>query len=232
MLVLSRISKNFPVLIAVVMVASVMLTPHVFAAQGGDITRDELLSFDRFLDSHKAIDQDLEKNPELVKDGTYLKNHPDLQTFLETHPRVREEVRENPRVFMHREERFDNSGRDITRPELLNFDRFLDAHPAIEQDLRKDPKLLDNTAYLSAHPDLKTFLATHPNAREEARENPRIFVRREEAFDKSGRDITRPELANFDRFLDAQPAREQDLKKDPKLLDNASYLTAHPDLKT
>src|SRR5215468_8313475 len=203
----------------------------VFAAQQNDITRQELLNFDRFLDSHPAIDQELKKNPALVNDAAYLSAHPELKEFLGTHPGVREEIRENPRVFMNREQRFDRSGRDITRQELQNFDGFLDTHPNIEQDLKKNPKLLSDAAYLSAHPDLKQFLETHPGVRAEATENPRIFMNREQRFDKSGRDITRQELQNFDGFLDTHPNIEQDLKKNPKLLSDATYLSAHPDLK-
>jgi hypothetical protein len=214
------------------LLAGLALTPAALAGQQNDrdITREELLNFDRFLDSHQAIEQDLEKNPALVNDANYIKDHPELKTFLETHPGVREEVRENPRVFLRREERFDQSGRDITRPELANFDRFLDAHPGIEQDLRKDPRLLDSGDYLRAHPDLKTFLDTHPNVREEARENPRVFVRREEHFDKSGGDINRQEVARFDEFLDSHPQITHELAKDPTLIKNPEYLQKHPEL--
>src|SRR5437762_819568 len=91
---------------------------------------------------------------------------------------------------------------DVTRQELLNFDRFLDSHPAIEQDLTKAPALVNDSAYLSAHPELREFIMTHPGVREEIRENPQGFMNREERFDASGRDITRQELQNFDGFLD------------------------------
>src|SRR5258705_533207 len=56
---------------------------------------------------------------------------------------------------------------DITRQELLNFDRFLDSHPAIAKD-----------------PELRQFLANHPEIRNELRENPRVVMRRERKFDK------------------------------------------------
>src|SRR5262245_27397508 len=161
-------------------VGAMLLSP-VFAVQLGDkdITRQELLNFDRFLDSHPAIEQDLKKPPALVNDSAYLAAHPELKEFLSTHPGVREEIRENPRGFMNREERFDRSGGDITRQELQNFDGFLDKHPNIEQDLKKNPKLLTDAEYISSHPDLKQFLDAHPGVRAEATENPRIFMNRE-----------------------------------------------------
>ena len=56
-------------------------------------------------------------------------------------------------------------------------------------------------------------------------------MNRERQFDRSGRDITRQELQNLDNFLDTHPNIEQDLKKNPKLLNDPSYLAAHPELK-
>jgi hypothetical protein len=215
------------------LLVSATLAVPVFAAQQGerDITRQELLNFDRFLDSHPAIDQDLKKNPALVKDAAYLSAHPELKEFLGTHPGVREEILENPRTFMNREERFDRSGRDITRQELRNFDGFLDTHPNIEQDLKKNPKLLNDAAYLAAHPELKQFLDTHPGVRAEASENPRIFMNRERHFENSGRDIPVQEVKSFDDFMDQHQAIERELKKQPSLLNNADYLAKHPELK-
>src|SRR5213594_3136243 len=204
-----------------------------FAAQttDRDITRQELLNFDRFLDSHPALAQHLKKSPALVNDSAYLSSHPELKNFLSTHPGVSEEIRENPRVLMNRERQFDRSGRDITRQELQNLDNFLDTHPNIEQDLKKNPKLLNDSSYLAAHPELKQFLDTHSGVRAEAAEKPGVLMNRERQFDRSGRDITRQELQNLDNFLDTHPNIEQDLKKNPKLLNDPSYLAAHPDVR-
>ena len=62
---------------------------------------------------------------------------------------------------------------DITRQELQAFDRFLDSHPAIERDLQNKSSLINDPAYLSAHPELKDFLATHPQVREDIQQNPK-----------------------------------------------------------
>ena len=205
-----------------------------FAAQttDRDITRQELLNFDRFLDSHPAIAQDLKKSPALVNDSAYLSSHPELKNFLSTHPGVSEEIRENPRVFMNRERRFDRSGRDITRQELQNLDNFLDTHPNIEQDLKKDPKLLNDSSYLAAHPELKQFLDTHAGVRAEASEKPGVLMNRERRFENSGRDIPAAEVQSFDNFLDNHSSIERELRKDPSLANNADYLAKHPELKT
>src|SRR5205814_4704619 len=43
--------------------------------------------------------------------------------------------------------------------------------------------------------------------------------------------ITRGELQNLDNFLDRHPAINQDLKKDPTLINNTTYIDAHPELR-
>src|SRR6185295_61956 len=98
-------------------------------------------------------------------------------------------------------------------------------------DLQNNPSLANDSAYISAHPDLKTFLAAHPRVREELRENPKRFINREREFEKSGKDITRTQLKNFDDFLDKNPAIEKDVEKNPSLVNNADYLARHPELK-
>jgi phage-related protein len=78
-----------------------------------DINRTELRNFDTFLDSHPQIRRELTKNPSLVNNPKYLKDHPELDAFLKSHGGVREELRENPSIFMHRElgyEKAENRG--------------------------------------------------------------------------------------------------------------------------
>jgi phage-related protein len=120
---------------------------------------------------------------------------------------------------------------DVTRQELNNFDNFLDTHPAIKSDLTKNPALVKDSAYLSAHPELKQFLDTHPGVREEIRENPSGFMKTERHFEKSGKDISATEVKNFDDFLDKHPALEKELQKNPKLVNDPAFVNSHPELK-
>jgi len=59
---------------------------------------------DEFLDSHQNIDNDLRKDPRLIDNRDYVRNHPELQTYLHDHPNIRREWREHPRNVMHRDE--------------------------------------------------------------------------------------------------------------------------------
>jgi hypothetical protein len=121
--------------------------------------------------------------------------------------------------------------RDITRQELNNFDNFLDTHPAIAKDLRSNPALVKDSAYLSAHPELKEFLNNHPGVREEIRENPNGFMKRERNFEKAGKDISPAEVKTFDDFLDKHPAVNKELRKNPALVNDPNFVAKHPELK-
>src|SRR5580700_8882429 len=75
--------------------------------QDRDANREELANFDRFLDSHREIAEQVRKNPSLVDDREFVTNHPALQTYLQDHPAVRVQLRQNPNPFMQRVNRFD-----------------------------------------------------------------------------------------------------------------------------
>src|SRR6266700_307134 len=44
--------------------------------------RQELAQFDRFLDGHREVSEQLRRDPSLVNNREYMQNHADLQTFL------------------------------------------------------------------------------------------------------------------------------------------------------
>jgi phage-related protein len=203
--------------------------------QDNDTTRQELASFDSFLDKHPGIADELRKTPALVEDREYVNNHPELQAYLQEHPQVREELRENPRAFMRQEDRFDRRDDDANRRELANFDAFLDKHPEIAEQLRKNPTLADNKEFLQTHPALQQFLQDHPGVREQLAQDPRIFMRQEvrqdDRSDRRDDEARRRELANFDGFLDKHPEIAEQLRKNPTLADNKEFLQNHTALQ-
>ncbi len=215
------------------------------APQASDITRSELASFDAFLDNHPEISEQMRANPSLVNDRDYVNNHPALQAYLQEHPQVREEIKENPRAFMRDERRYDRREDDrredeTTRRELANFDAFLDKHPEIAEQLRKNPRLADNQEFLENHPALKQFLQEHTGVRAQLAQDPRIFMREEDRYDRregdrdrdrDRDDITRRELANFDAFLDKHPEIAEQLRRNPALADNKEFVENHPALQ-
>ena len=120
---------------------------------------------------------------------------------------------------------------DITRRELRNFDVFLDNHPAVARELKKNPDLANDANFISKHPQYKEFLDKHPGVREEIKENPQRFIARERHFERSGKDVTRRELKNFDAFLDKHPEIAEEMKKNPNLANSQEYLSKHPEFK-
>src|SRR5258706_1824972 len=174
-----------------------------------DLTRQQVAAMDQFLDSHPDIDRTLRRNPWLIRNAEYLKEHPELQTFLNQHPEIREESAETPKYFMEREGRFDqqewsrgqNPNPDLTRQQVAVLDQFLDSHQDIDKTLSRNPWLIRNAEYLKEHPELQTFLNQHPEIREESAETPKYLMQRENRFDAqeaSRRDRDR----DFDRDAD------------------------------
>src|SRR5437660_2830923 len=126
---------------------------------------------------------------------------------------------------------------DITRRDRANADRSLATHPEIAKQLQANPSLINNPEWVENHPDLRAFLASHPGVREEIQETPRFFMERERRFENSENrpgnpnpDITRQELANFDRFLDTHPEIAKQLQANPSLINNPEWVENHPDL--
>ncbi len=208
-----------------------------------DVTRGELANMDGFLDSHPEIAEQLRKDPSLVNDKKFERDHPALQQFLAEHPGVREEYKENPNAFMRQEQRFDrredqSRDRDVTRGELANMDRFLDSHPEIAEQLQKDPSLVNDKKFGQNHPALQQFLAENPGVREEYKENPNAFMRQEQRFDTRGDagmhrggDVTGKEVSSFSEFMEGHGKIAGDLSKNPSLANNKEYLENHPELR-
>lgn len=207
--------------------------------QDNDTTRQDLASFDRFLDYHPDFAERIRKDPSLVNDEGFLKNNPALQDYLQQHPAVAEEVKENPDAFMRQEDRYDRREDDRDRQELANFDRFLDGHREIADQLRRDPSLVDNQDYLKGHPELQDYLDQRPELRRQIDENPDAFMRAEDRYDRRDNDRDRDpdadrdrqELANFDRFLDSHRETAEQLRRDPNLVNNQEFLKNHPELQ-
>jgi phage-related protein len=217
--------------------------------QDRDITRKELANFDEFLDSHREVAEQVRKDPSLLDNKQFLKDHPELQKYLWNHPGVREEVKENPTAFMHAENRYDRQEEAAFREKLASFDRFLDSHHEIAEQVRKNPSLLDDQQYLKDHPELQAYLQDHTGVRNAVRANPdaTAFMRAEDRYDqrddarKNGmtsaramddHDTTRGQVASFDQFLDKHRELAEQVRKDPSLLDNQQFLKDHPALQT
>jgi hypothetical protein len=204
------------------------------AAQFDLITRRDLAEFDRFLDSHPQIADQVRSKPWLVTNQDFLHAHPDLQGYLQAHPQLADAISRNPREFVDQDERFHRPG---YRQHLAEFDQFLDTHPKIEQELRDRPWLATNHDYLQGHQDLRAYLQAHPALSQTIGQNPAAFIQDEEAWDRTGNTyaqngVNRDDLVLFGHFLDSHPEIAEQVRKDPSLVDNQRFVHDHPALQT
>jgi hypothetical protein len=196
----------------------------------GDTSRAELSSFNNFANRKWWLDDQLQKNPSLINDPTYLSQHLRLATYLKNHPNVAAEFKENPAAFEARETKYQDN-RGISGGELRNLDnQYLKGHPDAAAALQSNPKLIDNPQFRSGHPELQTYLTQHPDVRQEIEAHPSRFASRERGFEGKG-GIEGDEVRKLDRgYLDQRPEVTQALAKNPKLLDDPSFLAQHPEL--
>jgi hypothetical protein len=66
-------------------------------------------SFGEFLGGHSNVAHEVSKNPSLVTNDEYLKNHPELQEYLNSHPGVRDEIKANPQAFVKSAQQFNTN---------------------------------------------------------------------------------------------------------------------------
>ena len=168
-----------------------------------DGARQDVANFDRFLDTHPAIEQDLESNPSLVNDANYLEARPELQAYLNAHVQIRAQLQENPNRVIRQESRFEGRqadrdeargqrpNPDLNQREVGRMDQFFDDHPGVEQQLQQNPSLINDANFLAQHPDLQTFVNAHPRVRAEFAENPSYFMQRENRYEGSEADRDR-----------------------------------------
>jgi hypothetical protein len=65
-----------------------------------------LASFGQFLGGHSDVARQVSKDPSLVKNDDFVKNHPELRDFLNAHPGMREEMKQNPQSFVKSAQQF------------------------------------------------------------------------------------------------------------------------------
>jgi len=167
-----------------------------------DMSRRQLADFDRFLDSHPELAEQIRRDPTLMNNEEFVENHGDLQQYLQQHPEVREQLRQNPNAVMRQEQRYDrredrmqDRDRDMNRDQDRTQDR--------DRDMSRDQDRMQD------------------------RDRDRSMNRDQDR----NRDITRGELSNLDNFMDSHPEIAEQLKKNPALVNDKKFVESHPALK-
>jgi hypothetical protein len=220
---------------------------HDAGGQDRDAYRRDVANFDRFLDGHREMAEQVRKDPSLLDNRDFVQSHPALQDFLQDNPGVRDQLRQDPNAFMRQEDRYDRDSnlrdrdtggqnRDADRRGLAEFDRFLDGHREIAEQVRKDPSLLDKREFVQSHPALQDFLQSNPGVRDQLRQDPNAFMRQEDRFGRSGnggdRDAMHDRMADFGGFLGGHSDIQRDLSRNPSIVKDHEYMQNHAELNT
>src|ERR1700734_3110506 len=70
--------------------------------------RRDVANFDRFLDEHREIGEQVRKDPSLLDNRNFVQDHPALQAYLQENPGVRDQLRQDPNAFMRQEDAFNH----------------------------------------------------------------------------------------------------------------------------
>jgi hypothetical protein len=159
------------------------------ADAGRDNDRRDVVSFDRFLDGHREIAEQIRKDPSLLDNRDFVRDHPALQAYLADNQGVRDQIRQDPNGFMQQEDAFNrdsNMGdRDPMHDHMADFGGFLRNHSDIQRDVARDPSCVKDHDYLQNHAELDAYLNAHPDVRAELMANPQNFVRGAQQYGNS-----------------------------------------------
>jgi hypothetical protein len=207
--------------------------------------RQNLFVYSQFAKNNPNIAKQLEANPSLIDNKTYVDAHVSLRVFLGEHPEVAQQIDQNPAQFMQAEVRFENNmgnpgsnngftrgqnpNPDLTRGEVASMEQFLSQNPKIDQQLQANPSLINNVKYLNAHPQLRAFLDSNPQIREAFTQNPSLFMQRENQFATQGNGSG--QVARMDAYLDKHPNEARELNAYPARINDSDYLSHHKDLQ-
>jgi len=124
------------------------------------VVRRSLREFDRFLDHHPLVEDDLRLDPALTGDNIYLKKHLELRDFLAANPEVIRGLKHYPRYFLYRA-LLRQANAPLRYSEITQLRAVLDEHAALERALAENPEAIRDPAFLNEHPLLRDFLNQH-----------------------------------------------------------------------
>jgi hypothetical protein len=154
-------------LIATVFMAAQLLGLATLAQTGEPppapamVVHRALREFDRFLDHHPLLEDELRLNPSLIGDIDYLKKHLELSEFLRATPWVIRGLQHYPRYFLYRA-LLRQASSPLRYSEIAQLREVFDAQPGLEQALVRNPEAIRDPAFLKEHALLRDFLIQHP----------------------------------------------------------------------
>jgi hypothetical protein len=158
--------------------------------QDRDSNRPDMASFNRFLDGHREIAEQVRKDPSLLDNRNFVQSHPALQTYLQDNPGVRDQLRQSPNAFMQQENSYNHDSNlrdhDPMHDRMANFGGFLGSHPDIQKDLSRNASVVKDHQYVQNHAELNTYLNAHPDVRAGLMADPHSFVQGAQQYKNGG----------------------------------------------
>jgi hypothetical protein len=155
---------------------------------GGQDRRD-VANFNRFLDEHREVAEQVRKDPSLLDNRNFVQNHPALQTYLQNNPGVRDQLRQDPNAFMQQEDAYNRDpnmrDHDPAHDHMADFGGFLHSHSDIQNDLSRDPSVVKDHGYVQNHAELDAYLKANPDVRTDLMANPQGFVQGARQYDNA-----------------------------------------------
>jgi len=219
---------------------SIVVPTLVMARDDGRvrISENDLRSFERYLDEHWETAQELYRNPDLINDREYVRDHTALRNWLEDHPEAAREIRENPRAVLWSErgrpsrDSGDSSTR-LTDRQRRSWDNFLDEHRTVARDLARNPDLVNDPQYVRDHESLDDWFDEHREAASIIRANPGAYIAQSSRSSGSGTDYEQPtasDIQSFEQYLDRNWEVADALYRDPELIKSRGFLRDNPSL--
>jgi hypothetical protein len=181
--------------------------------EGENVRKEEVATFQHFLSSNPKISEQLSANPLLVKEQTYLHEHPGLQAYLNGHPLVNKELREDPGLYLQRESWQNNptqkgSERQSVQVQEKPMGSYAPRSEANRERVTHDQRQAVDAADIRGQTDQYGGRLNHTQT------NP-----------------ANGEIVSFDRFLDRHPEMSRELSSNPSLITNTQYLEQHRGLR-
>jgi hypothetical protein len=119
-----------------------------------------LREFDRFLDHHPLLENQLRVNPQLTTNREFLASNTELSDFLRANPNVVPGLKTYPRYFLNRA-LLRQASAPLQFSEFAPFRDLFQRQPKLEQELTANPELIRDPAFLESHPALRDVLVQH-----------------------------------------------------------------------
>ena len=194
----------------------------------------DVRAFVQFLQSHPEILKQVRKDPTLLTNSKFIEANPAFQDFLNNHPGVQQALQTNLHKFVSaatellRQEEFQG---ELSDDAIRNFGQFLQQNPDIAQQLTKDASLATDPKFIAAHPAFGEFLSHHPGVRQLLNVDTRALLQEVHGLQQKPQAGIGALASLLGTFLKHHNSIDEELTRDPSLLNSTSYLKAHPQLR-